>query len=129
MNERQGLFADSTGRAAVGAIIGGPVGVVTALVVGGPLVLVTAAALIAGSLAGALTGDAEDGREAAIDAILPIGVWLVGAAIAWVILGTFHEDLPLIFQHYPLHAALGAAVLGGTVAVLLLIVRLARPKA
>lgn len=126
MSNSPGILTNPPGRAAVGAVIGGPVGVVTALATSGPLVVITAAALIAGALAGALTGDAEDSREAAIDAILPIGVWLVGAAIAWVILGTFEEDLPQLLRDYPLHAALGAAVLGGTVAVVVLIVRLGR---
>ncbi len=114
------------GRAALGAIIGGPVGVVTALATGGPLVAITAVAVAAGALVGAVTAGGEDLREAAIDAILPIGAWLVGAAVAWVLLATQAERLPLIVQANPRPSALAAAILGGTVAVALLVTRLGR---
>ena len=115
-----------TGRAALGAMIGGPVGVVTALATGGPLVAIAALAVAAGALVGALTATGEDLREAAIDAILPIGAWLVGAAIAWVVLATQAQRLPLIVQANPQPSALVAAILGGTIAVVLMIARLGK---
>ncbi|MFW5866422.1 MAG: hypothetical protein ACOCX2_01310 [Armatimonadota bacterium] len=124
MTENRSAFANPIARAAVGAIVGGPVGVVTALATGGRLVLLTGLLLIVGAIVGALTAEGEHPREAIVDALLPIGVWLVGAAVAWVILGTFHEDLPGLLQEYPSYAALGAAVLGGTMAVVVLMVRL-----
>lgn len=102
-------------------------GTVTALATGGPLVLLAGVFVAAGALIGALTAEDEDEpREAAIDAVLPIGVWLVGAAVGWVILATQQEHLPVLLREYPSEAALGAGVLGGTLAVFVLMVRLAR---
>lgn len=123
----QSLWRSAKGRAAIGAIIGGPVGVVTALAAQWPLAMLAGLCVAAGGLVGALTGDDEDIAEAAVDAILPVGAWLVGAAIAWVILGSFREEMPPVVQERPLEAALGAAVLGGTVAVLILMARLSVP--
>ena len=129
MSEARGLLAEAVGRAAVGAIIGGPVGVVTALVTGGSLVLLSATFVAAGALLGALVFEEGDMREAAVDAILPIGAWLVGAAIGWVFLSTLRHELPRILRENPAEAALGAAVVGGTLAVVVLIVRLGRRRA
>jgi len=122
-----GILRSPTGRAAVGAIIGGPVGVVTALATGGRLVLLAGLCVTAAALIGALTTEGEHApREAAIDAMLPIGVWLVGAAVGWVILATQREHLPVLLRDYPSEAALGAGVIGGTLAVVVLLVRLSR---
>ncbi len=129
MTRERGLLAEAVGRAAVGAIIGGPVGVVTAFVTGGSLVLLSGAFVAAGALIGALVFEEEDVREAAVDAILPIGAWLVGAAIGWVFLSTLRHELPGVIRRYPAQAALGAAILGGTLAVVMLIVRLGRRRA
>lgn len=101
---------------------------VTALAAGWRLVLVTALVVAAGALAGALSGEDVEPREAAVDAILPVGAWLVGAAVGWVILATLEDDLPRMLREYPSHAALGAAVLGGTLAVVVLVLRLARSE-
>jgi hypothetical protein len=128
MTEDRGILASPIGRAAVGAVVGGPVGVVTALATGGPLVLITGLLVLAGAMLGALTADGADAQEAAIDALLPVGAWLVGAAVGWVILSTFRDDLPQIMREYPLEATLAAAVLGGTLAAVLLVMRLARSK-
>lgn len=114
------------GRAALGAIAGGPIGVVTALATGGPLVALTTVSVTIGALIGALTAEGVDLREATIDAILPIGAWLVGAAVAWVLLGTLQQRLPAIVHAYPLAAAALAAIIGGTAAVTLLLMRLGK---
>jgi len=116
-------------RAAVGAIAGGPVGVVTALATGGPLVAFAAVSVTIGAVIGALTAEGADLHEAAVDAILPIGAWLVGAAVAWVLLGTLQERLPAIVHAYPLAATALAAIVGGTAAVTLLLMRLAKRDA
>ncbi|MFO8079150.1 MAG: hypothetical protein R6V07_02485, partial [Armatimonadota bacterium] len=75
---------------------------------------------------GALTAEGADAREAAIDALLPVGAWMVGAAVGWVILSTFKDDLPPPVGEYLALSALAAAVLGGTLATVVLIVRLGR---
>ncbi|MGM0491615.1 MAG: hypothetical protein ACQER1_01615 [Armatimonadota bacterium] len=126
MTDDRGIFAAPIARAAVGAILGGPVGVVTALATGGPLVLTTGLLVIAGAMLGALTAEGADAREAAIDALLPVGAWMVGAAVGWVILSTFKDDLPPPVGEYLALSALAAAVLGGTLATVVLIVRLGR---
>ncbi|MFP4248181.1 MAG: hypothetical protein ACLFU7_00905 [Armatimonadota bacterium] len=124
--EERGILAAPITRAAIGAIVGGPVGVVTALATGGPLVLTTGLLVIAGAMLGALTAEGADAREAAIDALLPVGVWLVGAAVGWVVLSTFREDLPSPVGEHIALSALAAAVLGGTLATVVLIFRLGK---
>lgn len=114
------------GRAAFGAIIGGPVGAVTALATGWSLVIATAGAVSVGALIGALTAETDDLSEAVIDAILPVGAWLVGAAIAWVLLSTQNYRLPEVVQTNPRPSTLAAAVLGGTVAVIVLVMRVGK---
>ncbi len=111
-------------RAAIGTIVAGPVGVAAALATGWSLVLVSTLFVAAGGVIGALTSREDDPREAAIDAMLPIGAWLVGAAIGWVILSTHVEQLPAVIGDHPAASTFGASVVGGTVVVVILIVRL-----
>lgn len=101
-------------------------GVVTALVSGWPLVVLTGMFAAAGALIGAVTADGGNSREAVIDALPPLGTWLVGAAVGWVMLASFRDQLPQFVQRYPSEATLVTAVIGGTLAVVILMTRLGR---
>jgi len=57
------------------------------------------------------------------------GALSAGAAVAWVLLGTLQERLPAIVHAYPLAATALAAIVGGTAAVTLLLMRLAKRDA
>jgi hypothetical protein len=107
-------------------MLGGPVGVVTAFATGWPLVLLSAVCVTVGALVGAITTETENPRAAALDAMLPIGAWLVGAAVGWVVLATQSEHLPAVVRGNPSASALAAAFVGGTLAVTVLVLRLRR---
>ena len=113
-------------RAAVAASIAGPLGVLAGLLTALPLLPVTAVFVIAGALVAALTCPEDSSGDAAVLAILPIGTWLVGAAVGWAGLALLADAYPLL-DRYSFILTLLAAIVGGTLSVTLVVTHFHRP--
>ncbi len=115
-------------RAAVAVSLAGPVGVVVALLAGWPVLPITAICAAAAGLAAALTSSEDSAGDAAVLAILPIGAWLIGAAVGWGILAVVADSYPVL-DRYAFVATLLAAALFGALSVAVVVFNFRRPSA
>lgn len=111
--------------AAVGSILGGPLGVAVAWLGGLGLFWPSLIGVVGGALAGGLIAGRDEPSEAAIHAILPIGSWLVGAGGGWLFVFALMARSFMFWGERTVMAASGiAAFVGGTIAVIVMVGRL-----
>lgn len=114
-------------RAAVAASVAGPFGVLIGLVTPLALLPITALVVVAAALTAALTCPEDPRSEAGVLAILPIGAWLVGAAVGWAALAMLADAYPVL-DRYSFLLTLLFAIAGGTLSVLVVVTHFPRRR-
>lgn len=112
-------------RAAIASSVAGPFGVLVGLLTTLPMLPVTAAFVVVGALVAAFTCPEDPMHEAGVMAILPIGAWLVGAAVGWAALAMIADAYPGL-ERYAFVLTLLFSVLGGTLSVFVVITHFPR---
>ncbi len=115
-------------RAAIAVLVAGPVGVLVGLLTVLPMLPVAAVFAVAASFAGALTCPDDPAEDAAVLAILPIGSWLVGAAVGWAMLAMLADAYPVL-DEYSVIMTLVFSILGGTLSVVVVVTHFPRRAA
>lgn len=124
-SDRGETWFTSMRGASIGAILGGPLGVLAGWLLAAELLCPAVAGACIGSLTGALLADPDDIAEAVVTAILPAGAWLVGAGGGWMF-GYMLIGRHICFwgENVAMTLARIGALLGATIAVLVIVGRL-----